>query len=887
MLKSPIKNSVLKVITHIFIESCLYDWFMFLIIFFLAYPQVDTDTYSTENDDIEDPYRKVFHIIPKQCYILAICWSLSECIISVLGNMSLYQEVVSPELVAIEELDIQKPLSLNIFYAVYQKTRKLVSVFIDNFIIRLFKSFVYIFHQVFNALVYVFNRRNSVNSEEDELDTNEKAKFQLLRQLDVSKCSEVFQKAMMRRKCMQYQTSEPLENSSQLIDYHNHPLLEQKEGSNILSKEGANDKNMEEVVLINFKEDTMKFTKINQDGFNYGSIENITASNIDDNIKANITSYNSSLGSPTGNSNSKVSEKNNKNKNKNKKIEFIMSVLKMQGKPRPGNLYTNKNIWQLKKEAETKKFVYLEQQQKEELKKYNKKLIAFKQQKELLSKNQSFMKHNDIINGTSGNLQAIHSSQYSGIEQAEQNLNDELITMKNYFQQRFDEIKEAADYYNERSKKFQAMLRAKKSNHNLVAQKDSAKRDSANEDTFFELVYNFYRIDDIELFFSELMNLVFILLGNITSLIGEALIFSIYFIYAPGHNNLFTPCVNYFGNKSFMFFSLAVLLPYTLIHFLFQFMLFFWSQLRQEYFSTNRINEFELLWGIEDEIMNQINSNRHMQNLDVSASAKNRQGGYDSNMYNGEYYNGSVDEYMCSKPKNSTSYNPFTWMKNLFSKKTGLTRRFLDNNYEYYYSADTDKGRQFHGGEQMSSIRGRSSGGRSGNKVFDSFLNYDGLSGLKPGHDNGSSSSLQNMNSNDLSMGENAQQVDYYQAVINDLNPGIDPLSSGSHINSGPGLTNDGKLGMASGDNGRRNMSILSAHELKMLNNASLLSSNLTVKEVFLIVMYRVRQVVIAWRLLSENSTVVITLLTLFGITSFCLGIFLTVTDIFLYFDHE
>lgn len=882
LLKSPIKNSVLKVIAHIFIESCLYDWFLFLIIFFLAYPQVDTTTNTTENDGIEDPYRNVFHIIPKQCYILAICWSLSECIISVLGNMSIYQEVVSPELVAIEELGIQEPLTLNIFYSVYKKTRKLASLFIDKFIVRLFKSVVYIFYQVFNGIAYVFNRKSNVNSEEDEMNNNEKAKFQLLKQLDVSKCSEVFQNAMMRQKCMQYQTSEPLKTSPQLTNYYNDPVIEQKEGNDILSKQGANDKNLEEVVLINFKEDTMKFTKINQDDFNYGSIENITANNIDDNIKTNITSYNSGLGSPTKNSNSKLSEKNNKNK----RVEFTMSVLKMQGKPRPGNLYTNKNIWQLKKEAETKKFVYLEKQQKEELKKYNEKLMAFKQQKELLTKNQSFMNHNDFINGTNGSLQAIHSSQYSGIEQAEQNLSDELITMKNHFQQQFDEIKEAADYYNERSKKFQALLRAKKSNHNLAKQKDTGKRDSTSEDNFFELVYNFYRIDDVELFFSELRNLVFILLSNITSLIGEVLIFSIYFIYVPGHNKLFTPCVNYFGDKSFMFFSLAVLLPYTLIHFLFQFMLFFWSKLRQEYFFTNRINEFELLWGIEDEIMNQINSNRHRQNLDVSVSAKNRQAGYDSNMFNGEYYNGNVDEFSRRRHINSRSYNPFTWIKNLFSRNKGLTRHLSDNDYEYYYSVDTNKGRNFNGSEQMSSTRGRSSGGRSGNKVFDNFLNYDGLSGSKAGHDNGSSSSLHHMNSNDPTMGENAQQVDYYQAVINDLNPGIDPLSSGSHINSFSGLTNDGNLGMASGDNGRRNMSILSTHELKMLNNASLISSNLTIKEVFLIIMYRVRQVVIKWRLMSENSTVMITLLTLFGITSFCLGISLTVTDIFLYFDH-
>ncbi|SGZ38624.1 uncharacterized protein HGUI_00824 [Hanseniaspora guilliermondii] len=884
LLKSPFKNSVLKVITHIFIESCLYDWFMFLIIFFLAYPQVESDSYINEHSDIKDSPRNVFHIIPKQCYILAICWSLSECIISVLENMSIYQEVVSPELVAIEELDIQEPLTLNILHSVYQKLIKLVDLLINKFILRILTFIACIFHQMFNGLSYIFSRKNTIHSDENEMDNNEKAKFQLLKQLDVSKCSEVFQKAMMRQKCMQYQTSEPLKNRAELTDY-NHAFIEHKDDNDITLKHGANDKNLEEVVLINFKEDTMKFTKINQDDFNYGSIDKLTANNIDDNMKPNISSYNNSLVSSSGNPNSKISL--NKKK-KNQKVEFIMSVLKMQGKPRPGNLYTNKNIWQLKKEAETKKFVYLEQQQKEKLKKYNEKLIAFKQQRELLTKSQNFMDHNDFINGTNGSLQAIQSSQYSGIEQAEQNLNDELISIKNYFQQQFDEIKEAADYYNEKSKRFQAMLRAKKSSHNLSTQKDTGTRDSnSNEDNFFEIVYNFYRIDDVEIFFSELRNLVFILLSNITSLIGEVLIFSIYFIYVPGHNKLFTPCVNYFGDKSFVFFSLTVLLPYTLINFFLQFILFFWSKLRQEYYFTNRINEFELLWGIEDEIMNQINSNRHMQNLDVSVSNVNKQSGYDSNMFNGEYYNGQFDEYADRKNKAARSYNPFTWIKNLFSKNKRLTKHLLNNDYEYYYSVDTNKGRSFNGSDHISANRGRSSGGRSGNRVFDCFLNYDGLSGSKTGHDNGSSKSIHHLNSNDLSMGENAQQVDYYQAVINNLNPGIDPLSSGSNINNFSGLANDGNLGMVSADNGRRNMSILSTHELKMLNNASLISSNLTIKEVFLIIMYRVRQVVIKWRLLSENSTFMITLLTLFGITSFCLGISLTVTDIFLYFDHE
>jgi len=204
---------------------------------------------------------------------------------------------------------------------------------------------------------------------------------------------------------------------------------------------------------------------------------------------------------------------------------------------------------------------------------------------------------------------------------------------------------------------------------------------------------------------------------------------------------------------------------------------------------------------------------------------------------------------------------------------------------------DRSKNKLVHGIDAISSSKGRLSGGNNGNRVFNNLLNYDGLSGPKGGSEDGSSDLAQHMNSNDYSASNYSNQsVDYYQAVINNLNPNIDPLSTAGNINNAfSGLNDDANRGIASVDvnNSRRNMSILSTHELKMLNNASLISSNLTFKEIFLIVMYRIRQVVIKWRLISENSTVTISLLVLFGIVSFCFGIILTVTDIFLYFDHE
>ncbi|KAF0276231.1 hypothetical protein FOG50_02911 [Hanseniaspora uvarum] len=918
LLKFPIRHSALKVITHIFIESCVYDWFLFLIIFFLAYPQIETNSYANDYNEVDEVQRNVFHIIPKQSYILAICWSLSECIISVLENMSIYQEVLSPEILAKEELGISKPVSLNIFHSIFITVKSLIIKFVNTFIINTFKFIGLNCYKAFKGIVCLFNKKKNLEFEEEETAKNEKIKFNLLKQLDVSKCSEALQKAMMRQKSMQYQTSDTYKNTTQpkltkqqsnnsFINKQNIGEFQQNIAnidpqddndliSNQLNMDG--DKNLEEVVLINFKEETMQFAKINQDDLNYGSIKKIQINNSSTsrNGNMNILSNNNNLSPGSGNSkfaiNSEVSFKN-------KKVEFIMSVLKMKGKPRPGNLFTNKNIWQLKKEAETKKYNYLEQQKKEKLYKYNEKLMAFQQQKQLLSKSESFMNQSDFINGTNGNLQAIQSSQYKGLEQAEQNLNDELINIKNYYQQQFDSIKEAVDYYNEKSKKFQAILREKKSSSKNSSSNESDERTvNMNNDNSFELVYNFYRIDKVGLFFRELRNMFFILMSNITTLIGEVLIFSIYFIYVPGHNKLFTPCVNYFGDKSFMFFIVAVLLPYTLINFMFQFTLFFWSKLRQEYYFSNRINEFELLWGIDDEIMNQINSNRHFQNMDISMNNRMIENGYVSSqtvygndLLNGDYYGNSNNNGNVLSTTNSRSYNPFKWLFNAFRRHRQAGSGDVDKNYDYYYPLDRSKNKLVHGIDAISSSKGRLSGGNNGNKVFNNLLNYDGLSGPKGGSEDGSSDLAQHMNSNDYSASNYSNQsVDYYQAVINNLNPNIDPLSTAGNINNAfSGLNDDANRGIASVDvnNSRRNMSILSTHELKMLNNASLISSNLTFKEIFLIVMYRIRQVVIKWRLISENSTVTISLLVLFGIVSFCFGIILTVTDIFLYFDHE
>ncbi|SCV99851.1 LAFE_0B03906g1_1 [Lachancea fermentati] len=76
-----------------------------------------------------------------------------------------------------------------------------------------------------------------------------------------------------------------------------------------------------------------------------------------------------------------------------------------------------------------------------------------------------------------------------------------------------------------------------------------------------------------QLFFSNL-----VIASNILLTVGQALISSMYFIYVPGHDNLFTSAVIYFGSRTFPFFLLSVVTPFTLLNFLVHLLLFFWKE---------------------------------------------------------------------------------------------------------------------------------------------------------------------------------------------------------------------------------------------------------------------------------------------------------------------
>lgn len=73
--------------------------------------------------------------------------------------------------------------------------------------------------------------------------------------------------------------------------------------------------------------------------------------------------------------------------------------------------------------------------------------------------------------------------------------------------------------------------------------------------------------------------LCLVLTSNILLTIGESLIFCIFFIYMPHHEELFTKVVNYFGNKSLRFFLFTVLIPFTTANLLVNTMIYLWNDI--------------------------------------------------------------------------------------------------------------------------------------------------------------------------------------------------------------------------------------------------------------------------------------------------------------------
>lgn len=70
--------------------------------------------------------------------------------------------------------------------------------------------------------------------------------------------------------------------------------------------------------------------------------------------------------------------------------------------------------------------------------------------------------------------------------------------------------------------------------------------------------------------------LLLVVISNILLTIGQCLITSIYFIYVPGHKELFTRIVNYFGRRTLKYFLMVVVIPFSTLNLLANGMIYMW-----------------------------------------------------------------------------------------------------------------------------------------------------------------------------------------------------------------------------------------------------------------------------------------------------------------------
>ncbi|AET41336.1 Ait1p Ecym_8040 [Eremothecium cymbalariae DBVPG len=87
----------------------------------------------------------------------------------------------------------------------------------------------------------------------------------------------------------------------------------------------------------------------------------------------------------------------------------------------------------------------------------------------------------------------------------------------------------------------------------------------------------FSKIHSWKFFWQKVLIADVIILCHLLDTIGQALISSIYFIYVPGHDKLFTKPVIYFGERRFLLFLLVVVGPLSTANFLYHSFLFFWK----------------------------------------------------------------------------------------------------------------------------------------------------------------------------------------------------------------------------------------------------------------------------------------------------------------------
>ncbi|AMD20097.1 HCL054Wp [Eremothecium sinecaudum] len=133
-----------------------------------------------------------------------------------------------------------------------------------------------------------------------------------------------------------------------------------------------------------------------------------------------------------------------------------------------------------------------------------------------------------------------------------------------------------------------------------------------NHDEYNGVIY-FSRISTTRCFWRKLLIANVVVLAYILETVGQALIMSIYFTYVPNHDELFTGPVLYFGKKSSVFFMLTVVLPFSILNFLYHALLYYWNNeplpnTDPERSSTRQSREIGELFSADPTSLNLISS---------------------------------------------------------------------------------------------------------------------------------------------------------------------------------------------------------------------------------------------------------------------------------------
>ncbi|CAI4057211.1 hypothetical protein SKDZ_04G0640 [Saccharomyces kudriavzevii ZP591] len=107
----------------------------------------------------------------------------------------------------------------------------------------------------------------------------------------------------------------------------------------------------------------------------------------------------------------------------------------------------------------------------------------------------------------------------------------------------------------------------------------------------FTHIKRFVGFSTVYQFVMNIFLMVLVVGNNIMLTIGESLILSMYFVYVRGHEELFTPVVNYFGSRTISHFILCVIIPFISLNFILNTMIYLRREL-DDWFNDSQ-GEFE------------------------------------------------------------------------------------------------------------------------------------------------------------------------------------------------------------------------------------------------------------------------------------------------------